>query len=216
MSNEDWRVEVNLDDEKHGYDLGERLRSQDLDEDARARLGDRVYVSRNGPRLFLYAGSEPQAREAEAVVRDLAAADKLTADFVGVTRWHPVEQAWKDLSVPLPRTDGELEAELRRREEAERAEAREEGSYAWMVRINFPSASSADEIDEALRAEGHPVHRLWRFVTVDALTEERANTIAESLKQRLPEDAEIWVEANRADLPNPTFVFIESRLRDPF
>ena len=40
MSNEDWRVEINLDDEHEGYDIGERLRSQDLDDDARARLGD--------------------------------------------------------------------------------------------------------------------------------------------------------------------------------
>lgn len=216
MSNEDWRVEINLDDEEHGYDIGERLRSPDLDDDARARLGNRVYVSRNGPRLFLYAGSEPQAREAETVVRDLAAAEKLTADFVGITRWHPVEQAWKDASIPLPETEGELETELRRREAAEREEAQEEGAYDWMIKINFPSASSADEVVEALRAEGHPVHRLWRFVTVDALTEEAANDIAESLKQQLPEDAELWVEANRADLPNPAFVFIESRLRDPF
>ena len=216
MSNEDWRVEINLDDEKHGYDVGERLRAQDLDDDARAGLGNRVYVSRNGPRLFLYAGSEPQAREAEAVVRELAAADELTADFVGITRWHPVEQAWKDVSIPLPQTEGELDSELRRKEQTEREEAQEEGSYDWMIKINFPSASSADEIAEALRAEGHPVHRLWRFVTVDALTEEAANDVAESLKQRLPEDAEIWIEANRADLPNPAFVFVESRLRDPF
>ena len=71
MSNEDWRVEIHLDDEHEGYDFGERLRSRDLDEDARERLGKRVYVSRDGPRLFLYAGTERQAREAELVAREL-------------------------------------------------------------------------------------------------------------------------------------------------
>lgn len=216
MSSEDWRVEVNLDDEKHGYDLGEMLRSHDLDNHARARLGRRVYVSRNGPRLFLYAGSEQQAREAEEVVRKLVAADDLTAEFLGITRWHPVERAWKDASIPLPRTGDEIQAELRRKEEAERQEAEQDGSYDWMLKLNLPSGDDAKRVAESLGADGHPVHRRWRYVTVGVLTEELASELAESLKPALPDDAEIWIEANPADLPDPAFVFIESRLRDPF
>jgi hypothetical protein len=61
MSDE-WRVVVDLDDEEHGFTLGERLRSLDLDDEARERLGDRVIVTRDGAKLFLYATTEEQAR----------------------------------------------------------------------------------------------------------------------------------------------------------
>ena len=53
MADEDWRIEVELDDEEQGYSLMERLRAGDLDDEARARLGERVVVSRDGSRLFL-------------------------------------------------------------------------------------------------------------------------------------------------------------------
>ncbi len=98
---EEWRVEVDLEDEQHGLTLSERLRSLDLDDEARERLGDRVVVTRDGPRMFLYAATEQQAREAERVARDLVAAEGLSAD-TGLTRWHPDEEAWKDPAVPLP------------------------------------------------------------------------------------------------------------------
>jgi hypothetical protein len=201
VNGEDWRVEITLDDEQHGYDLGERLRSRDLDEDARARLGRRVYVSRNGSTLFLYAGSEEQARAAEEVVRQLVAEDDLSADFLGVTRWHPVEEDWKDASVPLPRTDEELQAELRKREEAERQEAEDEGSYDWLVKVDLSGRAETSELADRLRDEGLPVFRLWSYLEVGVLTEELANELAERLRNELPEDADVWVWANPDDLP---------------
>jgi hypothetical protein len=214
VSNEDWRVEINLDDEHEGYDIGERLRSQDLDEDVRARLGKRVYVSRSGPKLFLYAGSEQQAREAEGVVRELVGADNLSAEFVGVTRWHPIEQEWKDASIPLPRTDTEIDQELKRKEEAERRELEEQGSHEWLVKINLPSAAEAERIAETLDEAGHPVHRIWRWVTVDVLTEVIGNELISSLQKALPADAEIWLEGNLDDPDSrpPTFVYLDPRM----
>jgi hypothetical protein len=210
VSNEDWRVEITLDDEAHGYDLGERLRSRDLDDEVRERLGERVYVSRNGPQLFLYAQTEAQAREAESVLRSLVAEDDLTADFLGITRWHPAEQEWKDAAIPLPSTQVGVGQELERRDDAEQAEADQEGAYDWLVKINLPSAGDAERIAESLRADGHPVHRIWRWVTVDALTEESANALVESLRGELPADAEIWVEGNPE--ARPTFVFLDPRM----
>lgn len=212
MSNEDWRVEINLDDQHEGYDFGERLRSQDLAEDARERLGKRVYVSRNGPQLFLYAGSEQQAREAELVVRGLVVADNLSAEFAGVTRWHPVEQEWKDASVPLPGTESEIRQELERKEEAERKELEEDGSYDWLVKINLPSAADAERIAETLDEAGHPVHRIWRWVTVDVLTEEIGNELISSLQEALPADAEIWLEGNLDDARSPTAALFDPRM----
>jgi hypothetical protein len=80
---EEWRVEVDLEDQQHGLTLSERLRSLDLDDEARERLGDRVVVSRDGPRMFLYAASGEQAREAERVARDLAA--RVGLELAGAT-----------------------------------------------------------------------------------------------------------------------------------
>jgi hypothetical protein len=212
VRNEDWRVEINLDDKHEEYDFGEMLRSQDLADDARERLGKRVYISRNGPQLFLYAGSEEQAREAELVVRGLVVADDLSADFTGVTRWHPVEQEWKDASIPLPETETEIDQELDRKEDAERKEVEEEGSYDWLVKINLPSAADAERIAETLDEAGHPVHRIWRWVTVDVLTEESGNELISSLKEALPADAEIWLEGNLDEAPSPTAALFDPRM----
>lgn len=212
MGTEDWRVEINLDDKHEGYDFGERLRARDLDDEARARLGERVYVSRNGPQLFLYAGSEQQAREAELVVRELVEADDLSAEFAGVTRWHPVEQEWRDASIPLPRTEPEVDQELEQKEEAERTEVAEEGSYDWLVKINLPSAADAKQMAETLDETGHPVHRIWRWVTVDVLTEESGNELISSLRESLPADAEIWLEGNLDDARSPTSALFDPRM----
>src|SRR5262249_39149827 len=130
MDEDGFRVEVSLDDEEHGYSAEERLRAADFDDEARERLGSSVMVTRDGPRLFLYAASEEKAREAERVVRGLVAEDDLTADIL-VTRWHPVEEEWKDVSIPLPTTPAEERAEYAAREAAEADEARREGEFDW-------------------------------------------------------------------------------------
>src|SRR5918998_1358132 len=107
VSEEEFRVEVGLNDEDHHLSLSERLRAVDLDDEARERLGSRVIVTRDGSHLFLYAQSQASCEEAERVVRELAAEDGLTAT-VRSARWHPVEEAWKDLSEPLPTSPEEL------------------------------------------------------------------------------------------------------------
>ena len=116
VSQEEFRVEVQLDDDEHHLSLSERLRAVDLDDEARERLGSRVIVTRDGSHLFLYAQSQVSCAEAERVVRELIAEDKLTAS-VRSTRWHPIEEAWKDISEPLPASPEELEAERRARDE---------------------------------------------------------------------------------------------------
>ena len=63
---DEFRVEVELDDAERGYSFGERLRALDLDDTARERLGDGVMVTRDGSRLFVYAASDSEAREARA------------------------------------------------------------------------------------------------------------------------------------------------------
>jgi hypothetical protein len=210
VSDGDWRVKVELDDEEHGYSLGERLRALDLDDEARERLGRRVVVSRDGSNLFLYAATAEQAEEAERVIREQIARDRLTAE-ISTSRWHPVEQAWEDASVPLPRTPQEIAEERKRLAEAEEQEAEREESWDWHVRVEAPHRDDASELADRLRAEGHHVHRRWRYVTIDIATEEAAIELADRLREEAPAGSQISVELN-AELVNPVFVLLSSRL----
>jgi hypothetical protein len=203
---DEFRVEVELDDE-HGYSLGERLRALDLDDDARKRLGPSVLVTRDGSRLFLYASSEPQAREAERIVRSLVEADGLTAD-IAVTRWHPVEEAWADASIPLPATPEEVRAEYEARDVAEAEEARREGRFDWEVVIRLPGRDAAVDLGTRLEAEGIPTVRRWRYVVAGAVTEEDAQELADRLRSELPEDADVRVEVDLSDLPRGPLQFL--------
>lgn len=116
MTEDEFRVEVSLSEEDHGVSLGERLRTLDLDDEARERLGSKAIVTRDGMHLFVYAGSIETAREAKRVVAELAEDDGLTAE-VSMTRWHPVEGAWKDAEQPLPDSEEDRAAELRAKSE---------------------------------------------------------------------------------------------------
>ena len=66
LPDQEWRVEVNLDEESHGFSLGERLRAHDLDDEARKRLGGGVIVTRDGPRLYVYAKSRGRGARGRA------------------------------------------------------------------------------------------------------------------------------------------------------
>ena len=204
---EDFRVEVELDDEAHGYSLRERFRAVRLDDEARKRLGRNVVVTRDGPQLFLYAQDEPQAREAEQVVRRLADEEGLTAE-VRITRWHPVEEEWKDLSVPLPSTAEEEQAEYEAREAAEEREAESEGTYDWQVVLHSGSRSDARKLADRLEREGLPVARRWRYVVVGSVTEEEARELETRFVAELGDEVEVTVTAELSDVPAGAFQFV--------
>jgi hypothetical protein len=190
VNEDEWRAEIDLDDPERGYTLGERLRAHDLDDEARERLGRRVIVTRDGPRLFLYASDEEAAREAERVARELLEAERLTAS-VRVTRWDPAGEEWvAPDAADLPTTH----------------------PYEWEVHVDLPGREEARQLAERLTGEGLPAHRLWRWVTVDAHTADEANEIADRIGAELPEGAEVRVDPNPEGLPNPVFVWLETRV----
>jgi hypothetical protein len=201
---EEWRVELELGDEQHRLTLGERLRSLDLDDETRKRLGDRVIATRDGNHMFLYARSEREAREAERVAREVVESEGLSAE-VELTRWHPVEEAWRDPSVPLPETEQEAEAE----EERHEATAEAAGELDWEVRVDLPSVSQTRELAGRLADEGLAVRRRWRHLRIGASTEEQAAELGKRIESEAPEDASVQVEP-RGGVPHPVFVFIES------
>jgi hypothetical protein len=101
MAEDEWRVEVHLDDPDHGFPLSERLRALDLDDEVKRRLGERVIVTRDGPRLYVYSQTAEAAREAERVVREVVEADDLTAE-IRRRRWNRRDHFWQDADQPLP------------------------------------------------------------------------------------------------------------------
>ena len=167
---DEFRVEVELDDDEHGYSIGERLRALDLDDDARERLGSSVLVTRDGSRLFLYAASEPQAREAERVVREPRRRRRPDRR----DRRHALASGrggrGRTRRSPCPRRPAEEQAEEAARGAAEAEEARAEGRYDWEVVAHLPSRDEAVELAARLEAEGIPALRRWRYVVAGAVS----------------------------------------------
>jgi hypothetical protein len=209
MSDE-WRAEVHLEDEGHGLTLGDRLRSLDLDDDARKRLGERVIVTRDGSRMFLYTGSEATAREAERVARELAAADKLEAR-TRITRWHPDEEEWVDPSAPMPQSEAQRAAEHREHEAHEEREAAATGQNDWELRVDLDSLGETRELSSRLSEKGIEHHRRWRHVLIPAPTEESAAELADRVREVASGEPEIHVEPAPGSIPHPAFVVIGGR-----
>jgi hypothetical protein len=190
---EDWRVIVDFDDEGDGTQFAEWLAALELAAEERERIGDRVVVSRDGPRVFLYADTEERARAALAAATRWLEAEGRPA-VSSFERWHPVEQAWKDASVPLPSTEEEIRAEHERQQEREAVESRERGRAAWEVRIELPDHDETTRLAERLESRGIPVVRRHTFLLVGAANEDEARALADELSHEAPSGARVEVE----------------------
>ncbi len=103
MASDEYRVEVDIHESVHGK-LSERLRTLDLDDEVAERLGDRVIVTRDGERMYVYAQSSEAAAEAQRVVGEVLAEDGLEADMRR-RRWNPNERFWQDADEPVAGPD---------------------------------------------------------------------------------------------------------------
>jgi hypothetical protein len=92
MADDEFRVEVDIRESVHGH-VAERLRTLDLDDEVQERLGDRVVVTRDGEKLFVYTQTAEAARQAEGVVRQVLADDELGAN-VRRRRWNAEDRFW--------------------------------------------------------------------------------------------------------------------------
>jgi hypothetical protein len=186
----DWRVTVTLHDTDNAGRVLESVREHEAEDDARRRLGGRVAVSADGPSIFLYAGSENAAREADQVARDLAAKHGLSADFA-LDRWHPAEEEWESADVALPQTDEERAAEHARLEADETAESKATGKAEFEVRVELPSHREAVKLADRLTAEGRQVIRRWTLLVLGANDSDDANALADAIRQEAPAGAKV-------------------------
>jgi hypothetical protein len=190
---DDWRVTIDFDDEGDGTQLAEWLAAVDLEGEQRSTLGDRVIVSRDGPRVYLYADSEAPARE---VLRTVSARIEQEghAAATALERWHPVEQVWKDGSIPLPDTAEAIADEHERLQVREAAESAETGEAQWEVRIELPSHEETVALAERLESEGIPVVRRYTFLLAGAANEDDASALANRIRDEVSESAQVEVE----------------------
>lgn len=194
---DDWRVTVPYDGEGVVGELLEHFRAGEVEHEAAKELGDRVVVSGSGDTLFLYAGSETDARTAERVVRDLLARHELNVDgATSIERWHPEEESWEDVAKPMPSTPEEHAAEHSRLTARERAESEKLGVPQWEVRITLAGEAEAQEYEEKLRRQGMPVVRRASHVMAGANTEDDAAALTDRLRADAPAGAKFEVEGN--------------------
>jgi hypothetical protein len=206
---DEWRVEVKLEGDEQGASFGELLKSHNLDDDARKRLGGEVVVTRDGPQLYLYAWHEQSAREAERVVRELLEAEGLAAE-VELKRWHPAAEDWKPADEPLPETADEEEAERESHEERTAREAAATGHYEWQVVAHMPDHRSAREFAHKLQRRDLPIKQRWRYVLIGVANEDDAIELGKELEGEVPPGAEIGVRANPSDVKDPAFILLGS------
>ena len=191
---DDWRVTVTFRDEADVQQAVRSVREHEVEDDVRSRLGHRVAMSVDGPTVYLYAGTEDTAREADRVVREVLAQHQLNAELT-LDRWHPLEEEWEDVSVPMPDTAEQRAAEHQRLVDTETQDSLAARQAGWEVRVELPSHRQAVELAERLQAEGRPVIRCWKYLVLGANNEDDASALAEAIGQEIPAKASVHTQA---------------------
>ncbi len=196
---DDFRIKVEFEDESKLLHFGRSLREREFEKELREELGDGVVVTRDGSEVFLYASSPEQAQAAERAAKEELKEQEIDAEVSPVERWHPIEAAWKDAAVPLPRTDEEIAAEHARQEAREAQETREQGYAEWEVRVDLPTHRDAEELAERLEAEGlGPIVRRWKYLLIGTATDDEARALAERIRAEAPPGADVKAEPSAA------------------
>src|SRR6516162_431103 len=99
MSNDDWRIRIEVEEEKHATGFLERL-TGDLGGEARDLAKDleahRLAVSQDGDTVFVYAATRAEAEGAHAVIEAELRAHGIQARTSGIEHWLDEEDRWDD------------------------------------------------------------------------------------------------------------------------
>ena len=208
---DDFRLHVDLHEDGHARKLTDRLEAGDLEHDLESEFHDRVVVSRDGPQVFLYAGSGEQAAAAEKLIRSLAADEGWQLDS-DIKRWHEASETWEGVETPVPDGDAARAAEHARLIAAERDQLRRTGTPEFEVRVECASHADAEQVVAKLRDEGRPsVHRS-NYVLASATDEDDAAALADRLRSDSPPGCAVTVEgtaqAAYEERPTSPFAFL--------
>lgn len=207
---DDWRLQIDLDDAGIGGQISDHLRAAELEHDLETAFGRRVIVSHEGERIYLYAGDRAQLERAHGVVQGQLDQKGWDARF-DLRHWHEDAEDWEDPDAAEPTTAAEKEAEHERLMKAEDEEAAARGGLAeFEVRVEFPSHREAKEFAAKLEDEGLEPVRRWRYMVVGAADEDAANELADRIRAEAPADSKVTAEGSLAAAwrerpPNPFF-----------
>jgi hypothetical protein len=209
--NDEWRLQIDVKGEREAGSLTERLDAAELEHELSEAFHDRLIVSGDGPRVFVYAGAREQAERARELIAKLAAAHSWELS-TELTHWHPEAEEWEDPDLPLPDGDAAKLAEHEELIAAERRRLAETGEPEFEVRVDLPSHREAVRFAEHLRDEGLPAVRRWKYLVVGATDEDAAKELATRLRGEAPAGSKVTVEGSGqiayAERPsNPFAVF---------
>ncbi len=189
---DDFRISVELP-RTQANELLHALEAHEHDGSGGLSSPGHVAVSHEEGHVFLYADSGDEAVSAQTAVEAILS-EKGIAAQVSSWRWHPEEERWEDASRALPSSSAEHAAEHERLEELETEESEQTGYPAWEVRVTLPTHHDAHAFAERLAAEGIPVQRHWRHLTLGAEDEDDARALAERLRSEAPQGSTLDVE----------------------
>lgn len=189
---DDFRIRVEVHHEQ-ARELLRALEAHERDGGDGLPSPDHVAVSHEEGHVFVYADSEEEAVRARAAVETVLT-EKGISGQVTSWRWHHEEDRWEDASLPLPASATEHAVEHERLEELESEESEHAGLPEWEVRVTLPTHHDARAFAERLEAEGIPVKRHWRHLTLGARDEDDAQALGERLRSEGPQGSSVEVE----------------------
>ena len=181
MARDDWRIRIELEDdgaegclERIGLDLGSKARelAKELEE-------ERLPVSRDGERIFVYASSRLQARQAMKVVEAELHEAAIKPLVLRIEHWLQDEERWDDEPKPESWED----------------EVLKRGFAPWEVRVECASHHDAEALADRLELDGHDVVRRWHYVILGTSSEEEARELAKRLHGEVEAGGEVVWEA---------------------
>ena len=190
---DDWRVTISVSGQAPAGQAQQSSSLRQVEEDVRGQVGRSVAVGAGDAQIFLYAGTETAARDAERIALDVLDQHGIAAESA-LHRWHPIEEQWENPDVPVPQTEAERQAEHQRLEDTETAESLATGKAQWHVRVELGSHHHAVMLARTLENEGRAVVRRWKFLIVGAVNEDQARELAGQIRQEAPPDATVIAE----------------------
>ena len=190
---DDWRVTISVSDQAQTGQAQRSVSLRPVEEDIRRQVGRTIAVGADDRQIFLYAGTETAARDAERIARDVLAGHGIAAESA-LHRWHPIEEQWENPDVAMPHTEAERQAEHQRLEDTETAESVATGIAQWQVRVELGSHRQAVALARTLENEGRTVVRRWKFLLVGASNEDEARELAGQIRREAPPGAAVIAE----------------------
>jgi hypothetical protein len=209
--NDDWRLQIDTADPGQALLLVEGIDGPGAGHTLGTAFHDRVIVSREEQRVFLYSATREQAEAVREMAAKLASENGWSPEMV-LTHWHPVAEVWEDPDLPLPEDDAARAAEHAELVAAERREVEEGAPPQYEVRVDLPSHRDTVRFDEMLEAEGLPAVRRWKYLVVGAADEDTAKELAKRIEGEAPAGSKVTVEGNAKVVyderpPNPFAIF---------